>query len=44
MEMDCSEYELYKAEYSRCPWDSHFKQTLDHYENSPKGFLEKLNG
>lgn len=35
LEMSSPEYELYKAEFLRCPWDPYFKQTQDEYQEAP---------
>ena len=41
--MDSADYEIYKAEYARCPWDPYFKQTKDTYMDAPSiDDLERL--
>jgi len=44
--MDSTIYEIYKAEYARCPWDQPFKQTKDTYEEAPdlQSFITETYG
>ena len=42
-DMDVDTYELYKAEFVRCPWDQTFRQTEASYTDTPDSFLEKIS-
>lgn len=49
MDMQSADYELYKAEFERCPWDRDFRQTKDEFVEAPSAddlnhFLGKIDG